>query len=83
MPGKHNHYRDKSFERGYMSAGSTRRGTVEALQELGDNVLAAAVKSLAAGADVIAADAADLDGFFLWADYRIWTEWALIPISGL
>lgn len=57
MPGKHNHYRDKSFERGYMSTGDAGKGTVKALQELGDNVLAAAVKALSAGADVIVEDA--------------------------
>ena len=53
MPGSHNHYKDKGFSRGYVSTGHT----LQALREMGENVLTAAKAALAEGADEIVEEA--------------------------
>lgn len=53
MPGRRNHYRDKSFERGRMSATQAARD----LENLGKNVIEAAKAALQKGAEDIAEDA--------------------------
>lgn len=54
MSGRHNHYRDKGFSRGYVSGGSD---AAKKIRELGEDVLKAAKAALADGADMIVADA--------------------------
>ena len=53
MPGRRNHYRDKSFERGRISANQAARD----LESLGKNVIEAAKAALQKGAEAIAEDA--------------------------
>ena len=53
MPGRRNHYRDKSFERDRISANQTARD----LENLGKNVIEAAKAALQKGAEAIAKDA--------------------------
>ena len=51
--GRHNHYRDKSVTRGYMSTAQTE----QVLKELGNHVLQAAKDALKKGADSVVRDA--------------------------
>ncbi len=54
--GKHNHYRDKGFRRGYVSWRAAGM-VAAALRQAGDHIEQAAKKALKEGADAIVADA--------------------------
>lgn len=54
--GKHNHYRDKGFSRGRVSAGGAEQ-VEQDLRELGEHVLEAAKKALETGVNEVVADA--------------------------